>query len=139
MGDVGLWGLFLSSFISSTLMPGGSEVLLAYLLTQPEFSPTELLMAAAIGNSLGGILTYAMGWWISSRWPLKTPESKRQQQAMALVRRYGAVSLLLSWLPLIGDPLCLMAGWLRCHLFYSLMLICLGKTLRYSLIVLAVS
>ncbi len=112
---------------------------MAYLLTQPEFSPTELLMAAAIGNSLGGILTYAMGWWISSHWPLKTPESKRQQQAMALVRRYGAVSLLLSWLPLIGDPLCLMAGWLRCHLFYSLMLICLGKTLRYLLIVLAVS
>ncbi len=139
MAELSLWGLFLSSFISSTLMPGGSEVLLAYLLSQPEFSPIELLITAAVGNSLGGILTYAMGWWIASRWPLKVPEKKRQKQAVVLVRRYGALSLFFSWLPLIGDPLCLAAGWLRCHLFLSLILICIGKTLRYSLIVLAVS
>ncbi len=120
-------------------MPGGSEVLLAYLLTQSEFSSIELLIAATAGNSLGGILTYAMGWWISSRWPLKVPEKKRQKQALVWVQRYGVLSLLFSWLPLIGDPLCLAAGWVRCHLFYSLMLICVGKTLRYSLIVLAVS
>ncbi len=120
-------------------MPGGSEVLLAYLLTQSELSAVELLIAAAAGNCLGGTLTYGMGWWLSSRWPLKMPENKRQKQALVLVQRYGAVSLLFSWLPLIGDPLCLAAGWIRCHLLYSLLLICVGKTLRYSLIVLAVS
>lgn len=120
-------------------MPGGSEVLLAYLMTQSEIDTLELLITAAAGNSLGGILTYGMGWWLGARWPLKVPEKKRQKQALVLVQRYGAVSLLLSWLPLIGDPICLVAGWIRCHLFYSLVLICVGKTLRYSLIVLAVS
>lgn len=139
MEELSLWGLFLSSFISSTILPGGSEVLLVYLLNQSEFGPVELLIAASAGNSFGGVLTYAMGWWIASRWPLKVPKKKRQKQAVILVRRYGVLSLLFSWLPLIGDPLCLAAGWIRCHLFISLMLICVGKTLRYSLIVLAVS
>lgn len=114
-------------------------MLLAYLLNESEFSSTRLLIVATLGNSLGGIVTYAMGWLISSRWPLKASEKRRSKQAVALVQRYGAVSLIFSWLPLIGDPLCFAAGWMRCHLFYSLMLICVGKTLRYSLIVLAVS
>ena len=136
MEDISLWGLFLSSFISSTLMPGGSEVLLAYLLTQPEFSSIELLVAAAVGNSLGGILTYGMGWWLGFRWPLRVPKKKSQQRAMVLIQQYGAVSLFFSWVPFIGDPLCLVAGWIRCNLFYSILLICLGKLMRYLLIVL---
>ncbi len=117
-------------------MPGGSEVLLAYLLTQPEFSSIELLVAAAVGNSLGGILTYGMGWWLGFRWPLRVPQKKSQQRAMVVMQQYGAVSLLFSWVPFIGDPLCLVAGWIRCNLFYSVLLICLGKLMRYLLIVL---
>ncbi|WP_299198389.1 VTT domain-containing protein [uncultured Amphritea sp.] len=139
MADLGLWGLFLSSFISSTLLPGGSEVLLGYLLTQSEFQPLLLLLVASLGNSLGGAVTFAMGWWVSVRWPAQQPEKKSQQRALSMIQRYGPAALLLSWLPIIGDPLCFVAGWFRCHLLISLILITLGKTLRYLFIVFAFS
>lgn len=138
MTDPSLWGLFFSSLIASTLMPGGSEVLLGYLLTQPEAQPILLLLVASLGNSLGGVITFAMGWWISLRWAIPQPQKKHQQHALAMLRRFGVVVLLFSWLPLIGDPLCLVAGWLRCRFWLSLFLIVAGKTLRYLLIVLAI-
>ena len=137
MTDPGLWGLFLSSFIASTLMPGGSEILLGYLLTQPEYQPQVLLLVASVGNSLGGIVTFAMGWWIAIRWPVPQPEKRGQRRALSIIQRFGPAALFLSWLPVVGDPLCFAAGWLRCHLLLSLMLIAVGKTLRYSLIVYA--
>lgn len=137
MADPGLWGLFISSFISSTLMPGGSEVLLGYLLMQPEYQPQVLLLIASVGNSLGGIVTFIMGWWVAIRWPLPQPEKKNQQRALSIIQRFGPAALFFSWLPVLGDPLCFVAGWLRCHLLLSLTLIALGKTLRYFLIVFA--
>ena len=85
MADPGVWGLFISSFISSTLMPGGSEVLLGYLLMQPEYQPQVLLLIASVGNSLGGIVTFIMGWWIAIRWPLLQPEKKNQQRALSII------------------------------------------------------
>ncbi|RTE64746.1 DedA family protein [Amphritea opalescens] len=138
MANPELWGLFFSSFIASTLMPGGSEVLLGYLLTQSTIEPLELLLVASLGNSLGGILTFAMGWWVSLRWAIPQPKKRHQQRALNILRRYGVVALLLSWLPLIGDPLCLAAGWLRCSVWQSLLLIIVGKTLRYLLIIWAI-
>ncbi|WP_428037041.1 YqaA family protein, partial [Amphritea sp.] len=131
--------LFLSSFIASTLLPGGSEVLLGYLLTQPEFQPLLLLSVASLGNSLGGAVTFVMGWWVSVRWPARRPEKRSQQRALSLIQQYGPAVLLLSWLPIIGDPLCFVAGWFRCHLLLSLVLITVGKTLRYLFIVFALS
>ena len=139
MADVGLWGLFLSSFISSALMPGGSEVLLGYLLAQSELSPVLLFLVASVGNALGGAVTFAMGWWVSVRWPARQPDNKNQQRALSMIRQYGAIALLLSWLPVIGDPLCFVAGWFRCSPFVSLGLISLGKALRYLFIVFAFS
>ncbi len=119
-------------------MPGGSEVLLGYLLTQPDAQPILLLLVASLGNSLGGILTYLMGWWISRRWSVPEPHKRNQQRALVVIKRFGVITLLFSWLPLIGDPLCLVAGWLRCRLWLSVLLIIMGKTLRYLLIVLAI-
>ncbi|MBN0988978.1 YqaA family protein [Amphritea pacifica] len=139
MADLGVWGLFVSSFISATLMPGGSEVLLGYLLTQPDSQPQTLLLAASVGNSLGGIVTFAMGWWVAVRWPLLQPEKRARQRALRVIQSVGPTALLLSWLPVIGDPLCFAAGWFRCHLLLSLVLITLGKTLRFLFIVLAFS
>ena len=137
--NAGLWGLFLSSFISSTLLPGGSEVLLGYLVREQSIPPWQLLLAAISGNTLGGLVTFAMGWLLSVRWPMKAPEKKSQQRALTWIHNYGPAALLLSWLPVIGDPLCFIAGWLRLNLIGSALLILVGKSLRYLLIVMAMS
>lgn len=129
-----LIALFLSGFVSATLLPGGSEVLLAWQLNEGQHNPWLLWSAVTSGNALGGVLTFIMGWFIARYYPLKVPDKPRQQQAKRYVERYGAFSLLLSWVPLIGDPLCLMAGWLKTHFLLSLVMITLGKALRYLLI-----
>lgn len=129
-----LWGLFSSSFISSTLLPGGSEVALAWLLSQGEH-PTWLLLALAIsGNSLGGILTFLMGWIVAQRYPAKVFNKQQQVKAKRWLQKAGPWALLLSWLPIIGDPLCLLAGWLRLNPFLSCIAIILGKAVRYFLV-----
>ncbi|GGK74638.1 YqaA family protein [Amphritea balenae] len=133
--ELGLWGLFVSSFVSSTLFPGGSEVLLAYLASESELSSFNLVLTASLGNTLGGIVTFAMGWLIAVYWPLRELNSKFQLRAMKLIRRYGVIAMLFSWVPVIGDPLCLIAGWLKLKPLTSMLLILVGKTLRYALIV----
>lgn len=133
----GLWALFASAFISSTLLPGGSEVLLGYLAQQGAHSREILLLVATTGNTLGGMTSWGLGYWLAHRFPDKRNDPKHAK-ALARVQRWGSPILLLSWLPLIGDPLCLAAGWLRINGFAALMFIALGKTLRYAVILWAV-
>jgi membrane protein YqaA with SNARE-associated domain len=128
-----LWGLFSSGFISSTLLPGGSELLLLYLLDQQQQSVWLLLAVVTLGNSLGGVVTWGMGYWVYQRFPTRNL-SPRQQQAQRWFSRYGAPVLLLSWLPLIGDPLCFISGWLRQRFVLCVLLIVVGKAVRYLLL-----
>lgn len=128
-----LWALFGSAFISSTLLPGGSEVVLGYLGSQQVHPAWLLLLVATTGNTLGGMSSWLIGWLIRWRLPMKDLEPK-QQQAMERIRRWGSPVLLLSWLPVIGDPLCLAAGWLRIHWLKALVLIAIGKAARYAVI-----
>jgi len=128
------WALFASALISSTLLPGGSEALLALQLNSGLHPAWLLILAATTGNVLGSMLTFGMGYWIACRYPLKGMDKPGQQRALRWLRRFGPGSLLLAWLPLIGDPLCLVAGWLRFPLLLSLLLITIGKTVRYLLI-----
>ena len=132
--DFNLWGLFLSAFVSSTLLPGGSEVLLAYLQSQGEHASWLLWSVATAGNTLGGFVSWGMGWWLARRFPMRSLEKPQHQQALLRVRRWGSPVLLLSWLPLIGDPLCLVAGWLRLNMWACLLFIALGKGARYLLV-----
>lgn len=76
-----------------------------------------------------------MGLILARFYPLRNLNKPRQQQAQRWIERYGALALLFSWLPLIGDPLCLMAGWLKTRLLPSLLLITVGKAIRYLIIV----
>jgi membrane protein YqaA with SNARE-associated domain len=132
--DLSLWGLFVSAFVSSTLLPGGSEVLLAYLHSQ-QVQPWWLLwLVATAGNSLGGLTSWGLGWWLARRFPLKKLEDKKQQRALNHVQRWGSPALLMSWLPIIGDPLCLVAGWLRMNFWLCCLFIVLGKGVRYLLV-----
>ncbi|MCC4833216.1 YqaA family protein [Shewanella sp. 1_MG-2023] len=132
-----LWLMFSGAFLAATLLPGGSEVLLVALLTDAPETWVSLLVVASVGNSLGAITSYYLGYL--GRFA-KTPEdfaSKKYQHGLNLIEKYGYWALLLSWLPLIGDILCLIAGWLKLPIVPSTIMILIGKTIRYSLIVAA--
>jgi membrane protein YqaA with SNARE-associated domain len=121
--DVDLAGLFLSSFLSATLLPGGSEALLfAVLRVHPEQALAALTLAT-IGNTLGGLTTYGMA---------RLVPQKLAERPLALARRWGTPVLVLAWAPVIGDLLCAAAGWLRLPLVGSALWMAIGKGLRYG-------
>jgi membrane protein YqaA with SNARE-associated domain len=132
-----LSSLFFSAFISSTVAPGGSEVLLGYLAAQGQVSEWVLLLVATVGNTIGAWTTWVMGHWISTK---KRSEAFEQKHAKSIsaMRRWGTPLLLLSWLPLIGDGFCLVGGWLRLALIPSMILIALGKLGRYAFVLWAI-
>ncbi len=120
-----LTGLLIASFLAATLLPGGSEaVFLAVLATYPEQRGAALLLATA-GNTAGGMVSYWMGRCI----PAQTLPAR-----LDLMRRHGTPALLLSWAPLIGDALCVAAGWLRLPVWRSALMMALGKGARYLLL-----
>ncbi len=128
----GLPALFLLSFLASTVVPLGSEWLLIALIVKG--LPVEpLVITATLGNSLGACTTYAVGLWGSTLLIDKVLRLDRKKitQAMALYSKYGSWSLLFSWLPIIGDPLCLTAGLLKFKFPLFVALIVLGKLGRY--------
>ncbi|MDH3948925.1 MAG: DedA family protein [Gammaproteobacteria bacterium] len=130
--DASLWSLFASAFLSSTLLPGGSEAVLAYLASNETHGYIILLFVAAAGNTLGGMTSWGLGWLIAVKYPARGLVKPAQQQAVVRIQRWGSPVLLLSWLPLLGDPLCVAAGWLRMHWLVSLLFIGGGKTARYA-------
>lgn len=124
--------LFFVSFLAATLLPLGSEWLLVALLLGGK-SPVLVVVIATIGNTLGGASNYLIGRW-GSTWLIRkilriNPE--QQLRAQGWFERYGSLSLLLSWLPVVGDPLCLVAGTLRTSLTRFFVLVTTGKALRY--------
>jgi len=127
--DAGLGGLFLACFLAATLLPGGSEAaFLAFIATWPE-QQTTALCVATLANTLGGMSSYALARLL--------PEKSLQKlgsKSLALAQRWGAPILILAWLPLIGDLLCVAAGWLRLPWLPSTLWMALGKGLRYALI-----
>ena len=125
-----LISLFISSFLAATLLPGGSEAaLFAVLKAYPE-TLWYALVIASIGNTLGGMVTFGMGWLLPQTQQLKHVEK---------LRRYGTPALLLAWAPLIGDALCLAAGWLRLNPWQAVLFMAIGKFARYGLIALAIT
>jgi len=124
-----LFSLFASSFLSATLLPGNSEVVLIGMLLAKVSDPWLLVLIATMGNSLGGATNVILG----RLFPLRE-KSRWQDKAVGWLRRYGAATLLLSWMPVIGDLLCLLAGWMRISWGPVLFFLCLGKALRYVVI-----
>lgn len=115
--EYGALGLFISAFISSTLAPGGSEAVLTYLIIEGEDPTIYLVMLATLGNTLGAITTFYIGYFASTKYPPRNIDPTHFDKANGLIQRYGSVALMLSWLPVIGDVLCLVAGWLRINFF----------------------
>ena len=145
MPGVGLPAVFMVSLLAATILPLGSEpVLLGYLTAFPEmFWPA--ILVATVGNTFGSLISYAMGagaHGIFGRWrqrkhftapaPVLTPERVRAER---WVQRFGAPILLLAWLPVVGDPLCAVAGWLRLPFWSCVVYIAIGKFGRYVALV----
>ncbi|MFC1684073.1 YqaA family protein [Pseudomonadota bacterium] len=131
MTEYPLWELFISALISSTLFPGGSEAVLIYQASNQLAAPWALLMVATAGNTIGGMLSWLLGRWLVWRFPARRLEQKHQT-ALHRIQHWGSPALLFSWLPVVGDPLCLAAGWLRIGWPLSLLFIAVGKGLRYG-------
>lgn len=129
----GLGALAASAFLSSTLLPGGSELVLVLLARQGHWHPQTLLWIAAAANTLGALTTYGLGRLAAAGFP-GAARIAADPGALGRLRRWGYPALLLSWLPVIGDALCLAAGWLRLHWPAVAGLLWLGKAARYGVV-----
>jgi membrane protein YqaA with SNARE-associated domain len=132
-------GLFVSAFTSATLLPGSSEAALIMLLALGRGDAGLLVVVATAGNVLGSCVNWVLGRFVSTfrdrRWfPV---DEQSYERAAAWFRRYGVWSLLLSWLPIIGDPLTAVAGALRVGFRRFVVLVSVGKAARYVFILTA--
>ena len=126
----GLSTLFIVSFVSATLLPLGSEpVLFGLLRLNPGMFWSAMLVATA-GNTLGGMLDWWMGFG-AHQVVDKYGHSKSHVKALAWLERLGPKACLLSWLPVVGDPLCAVAGWLKFPFWPCTAYMLVGKFLRY--------
>ena len=121
--------LFGSSFLSATLLPGSSKAVLIALLIAQKGSIYGLLLAASVGNTLGGLTNIILGRLMPPK-----GQGRWHDTAMTRLHRLGPAALLLSWLPVVGDLLCVLAGWLRFAWLPSVLFLAIGKTLRYIVI-----
>ena len=128
----GYVSLFLLSFLASTLLPLGSEWLLILMLVKG-YPALATVLTATAGNSLGAFSTYLVGVY-GGRWLIERVmgvSPAQQERAHGYYRRYGAFSLFFSWLPVVGDPLCLVGGMMRINFWLFTALVVSGKLLRY--------
>jgi membrane protein YqaA with SNARE-associated domain len=126
-------GLFLVAFLAATIFPAQSEVVLTGLLLGGDYTPWILVLVASIGNVLGAVVNWGLGRGIErfhdKKWyPLKGATLERTK---GWYRRYGRWSLLLSWVPIIGDPLTIAAGVMGESLVVFLVFVTVAKTGRY--------
>lgn len=132
--------LFVSAFAAATILPMSSEVVLGALAAAGATDVWMLLAVATIGNTLGAVINWVLGRYAST-WltRLHSLEEAKFQRACRWFNRWGIWCLLLSWLPVVGDPLTLVAGALRTAFVPFLLLVLLGKAARYLFVLLVVT
>lgn len=128
-----LFALFTSSFLAATLLPGGSEAVLFGVLTAYPQLYWPALGVASLGNTLGGMTSYAIGLFLPDEKAL-LKRTGGNMRALEWVRRHGSMVLLLAWVPIIGDLLCVAAGWLRINWLLAILFMAAGKFARYWVI-----
>jgi len=131
-----LAGLFVTSFLAATILPLSSEAVLAGVALSTTHDKLLLLVVATTANTLGALLNWALGRWGARfrdrKWFPVKPAT--YDKAAARFRRWGTWSLLLSWVPIVGDPLTMIAGALGVRLLPFLVLVALGKGARYAVV-----
>ena len=132
LNQPGFVSLFMMSFLASTLVPIGSEWLLVLMLASG-YPPVTTTLIATAGNYLGAVVTYLVGVY-GGRWLIERVfrvSPAQQEQAHRHYQRYGVFSLFFSWLPVIGDPLCVVGGVMRVNFWLFSALVASGKLVRY--------
>ncbi len=135
LAEFGYIGLFVAAFLAATILPLSSEIVLTALL-HIGLPPTTLVIVATTGNVVGSLINYAIGYWagkkLAKRW-LKVSDDDFRQSKQRL-EKYGLFSLLFAWVPVVGDPLTVIAGVLRIKLVWFIILVTAGKLSRYIVI-----
>jgi len=134
-----LIGVFFSAFLAATIVPFSSEAVLAALYAAGGAEAVQLWALASLGNVLGALVNWGLGryclHWQDRKWfPFSAEQLRR---ADAWFGRYGVYSLLLAWVPIVGDPLTFAAGFLRVNVWVFLILVGIGKAGRYAAVLLA--
>ncbi len=124
--EIGLTAVFLISFVSATLLPLGSEPAVFAIIKANGALYWSVILVATVGNTLGGAVDYWMGYHAK-----RTFAKERHSRWFGWLTRYGPKTMLLSWLPGIGDPLCTLAGWLHLPFWPSVTYMAVGKLARY--------
>jgi|TARA_B110000914_G_C15063280_1_gene265068 membrane protein YqaA with SNARE-associated domain len=129
--------LFAISFLAATIFPLSSELTLASLLSTNNYNPLLLIISASSGNILGSIFNYLLGFYLlkhfQKKWfPFK---AKHISSATKWFNKFGVWSLLLSWVPIIGDPITFVAGIFKINFYIFVILVSLGKILRYLVLI----
>jgi membrane protein YqaA with SNARE-associated domain len=127
----GLSTVFLVATLSATLLPMGSEpAVFGLVKLNPGLFWPAVLVATA-GNTLGGAISWWMGWGAERAYEKVAHRKPHELRALAWLQRFGPKACLLSWLPLVGDPLCAVAGWLRLPFWPCVAYMAVGKFARY--------
>jgi len=130
------FGLFLSALLAATVLPMSSEAVIATMSASGEYHTGTLLVVASIANTLGSLINWMLGryclHWQNRKWFPVGPAA--MELATNWFNHYGLWSLLLAWMPIIGDPLTLLAGVLRVNLWVFLALVAISKTARYAVV-----
>ena len=126
----GLSTVFIIAFVSATLLPLGSEPAVIGLVQLNPALFWPAIAAATLGNTLGGALTWWMGFGAERAYE-HLAHKPVQSRALAWLQRFGPKACLLSWLPVVGDPLCAVAGWLQMPFWPCVGYMAVGKLLRY--------
>ena len=129
--EFGLSTVFVVAMVSATLLPLGSEpAVFGLIKLNPSLFWPAVLVATA-GNTLGGAVTWWMGYGAERAYEKVTHHKPHEHRALQLLERFGAKACLLSWLPVVGDPLCAVAGWLRLPFWPCVLYMSIGKFGRY--------
>jgi membrane protein YqaA with SNARE-associated domain len=131
---MGYFGLFIVTFLSATILPFSSELLLIGMLNS-NYPIINCVLIATLGNSIGGITNYLIGKIGNPLWLKKfgVKEEKILKQ-QSIIQKYGAWLALISWIPIIGDPLMIALGFYRVRFITFLILLVIGKATRYIVI-----
>ncbi|WP_353156510.1 YqaA family protein [Herminiimonas fonticola] len=124
--QVGLFSVFVISFLSATLLPLGSEPAVFAVIKANTALFWPVILVATAGNTLGGIVNYWMG--VGAK---QVFAKEKQTRWFGWLQRFGAKTMLLAWLPGIGDPICLLGGWLKLPFWPCVFYMAIGKFLRY--------
>ena len=130
--NLGLFGLFLACLLSATIIPFSSEAIVAGAMALGYSTPV-IVLVASLGNTVGGMISFYMGWLCKWEWLERWFKVKREkmERFRGHIEKYGVWAALLTWLPIVGDPLAIAMGFMRLNPWWTMLIMFCGKLLRY--------